>query len=75
MNNCLSESQLCARDYPFWISMLNKISVTGSLTYVTKVWENLEFAMQSCKAAFSSEEIDDTPAVLRCTAAGSILVL
>ena len=40
-----------------------------------KVWENLKFAMQRCKVALPSEDIDDLSAVLKCTAAGSSLVL
>ena len=40
-----------------------------------KVWENLKLAVQRCKVALPSEDIDDPSAVFRCTAAGSILVL
>ena len=37
--------------------------------------ENLKFALERCKAALPSEDIDDPLAVLRSTAAGMILVL
>ena len=40
-----------------------------------KVWKNLKLALQRCKVALPSEDIDDPLAVLRCTAVGSILVL
>ena len=39
-----------------------------------KVWENLKLAMQRCKVALPSEDIDDPSAFFRCSAAGSILV-
>ena len=55
--------------------MSNKISFSSSLLHITKVWENLKFAMQKCKVALPSEDIDDPSAVSRCTAARSILVL
>ena len=75
MNNCLSESQLYHREYLFCISKPNKILVTGSLSHIMKVWENLKLALGRCKVAFISEVIYDPSAVFRCTAAGSILVL
>ena len=75
MNNCLSESQLYDREYLFWMSMPNKISVSGSLSHIMKVCENLKFVMQRCKFALPSEDIDDPSTVFRCTPAGSILVL
>ena len=55
--------------------MLNKISVSSSLSHIMKVCENLKLAVHRCKVALPSEDIDDTLAVLRCTAAGSILFL
>ena len=55
--------------------MPNKISVSGSLSYIMKVCKNLKFAMQRCKVALPSEDIDDPSAVFRCTSAGSSLVL
>ena len=75
MNNCSSESQLYDREYVFCISMPNKISLSGSLSHMRKVWENLKLATQSCKVALPSEDIDDPSSVFRSTAAGSILVL
>ena len=45
MNNCLSESEQCDRGYFFWMSIPNKISVSGSLSYTMKVCENLTSAM------------------------------
>ena len=53
----------------------NKILVYDSLSYIMKLCENLKLAMQRHKVAFPSEDIDDPSPVLRCTAAGSILVL
>ena len=75
MNNCLSTSQLYDREYLFCMSMPNKISVSSSLSHVTKVLENMKLAMQRYKVALPSEDIPDPSAVFRCTAAGSILVL
>ena len=40
-----------------------------------QVWENLKLAVQRCKVALPSEDIDDPSAVFMCTAAGSNLVL
>ena len=45
MNNCLFQSQLYDREHLFWISMPNKISVSGSLSHITKVCENVKSAM------------------------------
>ena len=59
MNNCLSESQQYDREYLFWMSVPNKISVSDSLSHMMKVCENLRFAMQRCKFALSSEDIND----------------
>ena len=53
MNNCLSKSQLYDREYLSWISMPNKISVSGSLSHIKKVCENLKF--KRCKVALPSE--------------------
>ena len=69
MNNCLSESQLYDREYLFFMSMPNEISVSSSLLHITNVWKNLILVMQWCKVALPSEDIDDLLAVLRCTAA------
>ena len=55
--------------------MPNKISVSASLLHMIKVWENLKLAMQRCKVALPSEDIADPSTFLKCTAAGSILVL
>ena len=55
--------------------MSNKISVSGSLSHIMKVWEKLKLAMQRCNIALPSEDTDDPSAVFKCTAAGSILVL
>ena len=53
-----------------------QIKYLGQVAYhMAKVWENLKLAMQKCKTTLPSEEIDDPSAVLRCSAAGSILVL
>ena len=57
------------------MSMQNKIPVSGSLSHMMKVWENLKLAMWRCKVALPSKDIDDPSAVFRCTAAGSISVL
>ena len=75
MNNCLSASQLYDREYLFYISMPNKISVSDSLSHTLKEWENLKLTLQRCKEALPNEDIDDPSAVFKCTAAGSILVL
>ena len=75
MNNGVSQSQLYDREYPFWISMPNKISVSDSLSHITKVWENVKLVMKRCKGALPSEDIDDPSPDLRCTVADSILVL
>ena len=40
--------------------MLNKKSVSDNLSHIMKVCENLKFAMQMCKVALSSKDIDDT---------------
>ena len=45
--------------------MLNKISVSGRLSHIMKVCENLKFAVQRCKVALPSEDISDPSAVLR----------
>ena len=45
MNNCSSESQLHDKEYLFWMSMPNKISVFDTLSHLMKVCENLKFAM------------------------------
>ena len=55
--------------------MPNKIPVTGSLSHMIKVRENLKLTIQGCKVALPSEDIVDPSAVFRCTAAGGILVL
>ena len=68
MNNCLSESQLYDL---FCTSMPIKISLSDNLSHITKVWENLKLAMQRCKVALPSEDIEDLSAVFRCTAASS----
>ena len=47
--------------------MPNKMSVSGSLSHMMKVCENLKFAVQRCKVAVPSEDIDNPSAVLRCT--------
>ena len=70
--NCLSESQLYVRVYLFCISMQNKISVSGNLSDITRVWENIKLAMQRYKVVLPSEEINDPLAVLRHTVAGSV---
>ena len=57
------------------MSMPNKISVSGSLSHIIKVYENLKLALQRCNIALPSEDMDDPSAVFRCTPAGSILVL
>ena len=76
MNNCLSKSQQYNREYLFWMSMpWNKILVSGSMSHMMKVCENLKFAMHRCKAALPSDKIDYPSAVLGCTSAGRILVL
>ena len=49
--------------------------MSGSLSHMMKVWENLKLAVQRCKVALPKGDTDDPSAVLRCTAAGSILVL
>ena len=75
MNNSFPEFQLHDGEYFFLISMSHKISFSSSLSHITKVNEYFKFAMQSSKAALPSEDIDDSSAVLRCTAADSSLVL
>ena len=55
--------------------MPNKMSVSSSLSHIIEVCDNLKLAMQRCKVALPSEDTDDLSAVLRYTAAGSILVL
>ena len=75
MNNCLSTSQLYDRDCLYCISLPNKIFVSGSLSHMIKVWENLKLAMERCKVAFTSKDIVDPSTVFKCTVAGSILVL
>ena len=45
MNNCLSVSQLYDREYLFCMSMPNQISVSSSLSHMTKVWENVMLAI------------------------------
>ena len=57
------------------MSMLNKISVLGRLSHITKVCENLKIAVQRCKIALPNDDIDDPSTVLKCTAVGRILVL
>ena len=64
MNNCLSESQLYDREYFFYMSMPDKIPVSGNLSLMMKVWENMKLAMQMCKVALASEDMDDPSAVL-----------
>ena len=59
----------------FFISIPSKISGSGSLLHMMKVWENLKLAMQRCNVALPSEDIADQSAFFTCTAAGSILVL
>ena len=49
--------------------------MSGCLSHMTKVWENLKLAMRRCKVALASEDIDDPSAVFRCTAVGSIMVI
>ena len=57
------------------MSMPNNISVSGSFLNMTKVWENSELAIQSCKVALPSKDIPDPSTVFRCTSVGSISVL
>ena len=57
------------------MSIPNKISVSGSLSHMMKVWEKLKLAMQRCKVALPSEDIADPSAVFMCFAAGTIFVL
>ena len=73
--SCLSTSQLYDKEYLFCMSMPNKISVSGSLSHMIKVWENLKLVMQRCKVAFPNEDAADPSVVFRCTAAVSTLVL
>ena len=47
--------------------MQNRISVSGSLSHMMKVWENMKLVVQRCEVTL--------PAVLKCTAASSIVVL
>ena len=75
MNSCFSTSQLYDKDYLFCMCMPHKLSVSGSLSHMMKVWENLKFAVRRCKVALPSEDIADLSAVIRCTTAGSVLVL
>ena len=55
--------------------MLYKIFVSSSLSHITEVLESLKLAVQRCKVALPSENIDDPSVFFRCTAAGSVLVL
>ena len=55
--------------------MQNKIYVSSSLSYMTKVGADLKLAMLRFKVALPSEDIDDPSAGFWCTAASSILVL
>ena len=55
--------------------MTNEILVSGSLSHIMKICENLTSAMQRCKGALPIDDIDDQSAISRCTTAGSILVL
>ena len=55
--------------------MSNKILVSGSLSHIMKLCENKKKSMPRCKVVLPSKVIDDPSAVLRCTTAGSILVL
>ena len=73
MNSCLSASQLYDKEYLFCMSMANRISVSSALSHM--IWKNLKLAIQRCRVALSSEDSTDPSTVLRCTAAGSILVL
>ena len=57
------------------MSMPNKISESGGLSYMMTIWENLKLTIQRYKVALPSENIADPSAVSRCTAAGSTLVL
>ena len=75
MNSCLSASQLYDKEYLFCMSMLNKISVSGCLSHMRKVWGNLKLAIQRCRVALPSEDIADPSTVFKCNSAGSILVL
>ena len=45
------------------------MSVSGSLSHIMKIWENVKLAMQRCKVAFPREDTDDPSAVCRCSAA------
>ena len=73
--SCLSSSQLYDKEYLFSRSMPNKIFVFGSLSHMTKVWENLKLVIQRCRVALPNENTADPSAVFRYTAAGSISVL
>ena len=57
------------------MSIPNEISVSGSLSHMTKVWENLKLVMQRCKVVLPSEDVAGPSAVFRFTAAGTILVI
>ena len=56
--------------------MPNKISVSGSLSHImTSVRKPKTGNVQRCNVALPSDDIDDSSVVLRCIAAGSIVVL
>ena len=55
--------------------MPNTKSVSGSLSHMMNVCENLKSAMQRWREAFPINDIGDPSAVIRCIPAGRILVL
>ena len=59
----------------FWRLMPKSKLVSGSLSQMMKVCENLKSAIHRWRVAFCIHDIGDPSAVHWCTAAGSILVL
>ena len=55
--------------------MLKRKLVSGSLSQIKKMCENLKSAIWRLEVAFSINDIGDPSNVYRCVAAGSILVL
>ena len=55
--------------------MPNRKSVSGSLSHIMKVCENLKSAVQRWRVALLINNIGDLSVVFRCIAAGKILVL
>ena len=65
----------CMKEKTFCMSMLKIISISGSLSQITKLWVNLNSAILKCKAVIPRAVIEEPSAVFNLAVVGCMGVL